>query len=287
MMKEFFIPLARLARLRLSLFVGLSATAGYLLHGGLNQGSSGVLVGLAVAVLAAGCSALNQVQERRIDARMQRTCRRPLASGQWPVAWGVGAAALLLGGGLLSLAAHGVIPLVLAGGAILWYNGLYTWLKRRSAFAVLPGALCGALPPLIGWCAAGGLWHDHRAVSLALVFFLWQMPHFWLLLAGYREDYRRAGLPHLFERFSARQSARLIALWILALASSLLLLPALGLLRSDAAAAPYLAAVAGLFLLALLTPAKTRKPAGTAHFAGLNLAMLTATLALMLDQLLF
>ncbi|WP_305043079.1 protoheme IX farnesyltransferase [Geoalkalibacter sp.] len=287
MMEKFFLPMARLLRLRLSLGVGLSATAGYLLHGGMNRGTSSLLVGLAVAVLAGGCSALNQVQERRIDARMHRTCRRPLASGQWPVAWGLGTALVLLGAGMLLLSPLGIMPLALAGGAVLWYNGLYTWLKRRSAFAVLPGALCGALPPLIGWCAAGGAWSDHRAISLALVFFLWQMPHFWLLLSGWREDYRRAGLPHLFDRFSSRQSGRVIALWILALASSLLLLPALGLLRSGAAATPYLAAVTGLALLALLIPTSLRKTTGTALFAGLNLAMLTATLALMLDQLLF
>lgn len=287
MISGIFLPLARLVRLRLSLFVGLSATAGHLLHGGSNQGASSLLVGLAVAVLAGGCSALNQVQERRIDARMQRTCLRPLATGQWSLGWGLSIAALLMGGGLLLLSAYGLVPALLGGGAILWYNGFYTWFKRRSAFAVLPGALCGALPPLIGWCAAGGAWQDPRAIGLALVFFLWQMPHFWLLLASHREDYRRAGLPHLFERFSPQQSVRLIALWILSLASSLLLLPSLGLLRSGTAITPYLAAVAGLFLLALLIRTRFRKIADTALFAGLNLAMLTATLALMLDQFFF
>ncbi len=75
-------------------------------------------------------------------------------------------------------------PLAAALGifTLLWYNLVYTPLKRITAFAVLPGALIGAMPPLIGWTAAGGNPLDMEIMAVAFLLFVGQMPHYWLLL---------------------------------------------------------------------------------------------------------
>ncbi len=279
----------RLVRLPLSLFVALSAVAGQVLHHPPESWRELAPAGFGVLLLACGCSSLNQVQERRSDARMARTRQRPLASGRWSAATGLVISAFLLTAGLFLLMQIGNSPAPSFGVfAVIWYNAVYTPLKERCAFAVLPGALCGAIPPLIGWIAAGGNPLDFRAVTLAMLFFLWQMPHFWLLLSRYREDYRRAGLPNFFDRFSPRQADRLIALWMLALATALLLPPALGLVRQPGLIAPYLGGTALLATMALsgFLPRRNARRIRPL-FIGINSVMLTATLALLADHLVF
>jgi protoheme IX farnesyltransferase len=121
---------------------------------------------------------------------------------------------------------HNSLAVFIGWIAVAWYNLVYTYLKRVSAFAVVPGALIGALPPVIGWTAAGGDPLEMRALALAFFFFLWQVPHFWLLLFNFGEDYESAGLPSLSTVFSSRQLARLTFIWMVATAVSSLLLPA-------------------------------------------------------------
>jgi protoheme IX farnesyltransferase len=98
-------------------------------------------------------------------------------------------------------------------------------LKRIWAFAVVPGALTGALPPVIGWTAAGGNFLDPQVLALSFFFLIWQMPHFWLMLFMFGAEYEKAGLPSLTRRFSKRQLTSLSFIWMLATATSSLLLP--------------------------------------------------------------
>lgn len=207
-----------LVRLRLSAAVAATAAAGALLAGG-----SGEIVALAaggVFLLAGGASALNQVQERRLDARMIRTRQRPLPAGRLRPGRALALSLLLLAGGLALLIAPPATAL-LGGAAVLLYNGLYTFFKPRTLFALLPGALAGALPPLIGWTAAGGSPGDPRILLPAACLFLWQIPHFWLFASRWREDLRQAGLP-LPEGLGSRRAERILAAWLLALAAGVL-----------------------------------------------------------------
>ena len=80
---------------------------------------------------------------------------------------------------------------------VVWYNGIYTPLKRVTAFAAIPGGVVGAIPPVIGWVSGGGDPTDARIIVVAFFFFVWQVPHFWLLLMRIGGDYERAGLPSL------------------------------------------------------------------------------------------
>jgi len=97
---------------------------------------------------------------------------------------------------------------------IVWYNGVYTYSKRISAFAVVPGAVTGALPPLMGWIAAGGGVWDKPIIFLEFLFFAGQIPHFWLLILKYGEEYRKAGIPSLTMIMSRQQINRLTFAWV-------------------------------------------------------------------------
>ncbi len=149
-------------------------------------------------LVAASASALNQVLEHESDAKMPRTADRPLPSGRLPVAVAatLGVASGLLGA--LYLAAFaGWQPL--AWSLLSWaiYVGLYTPLKARSAFNTFVGAVSGALPVWIGWTAVvptSTPWLELRPLSLFLVVFLWQFPHFMAIAWLYRRQYTAAGL---------------------------------------------------------------------------------------------
>ncbi|WP_246545517.1 protoheme IX farnesyltransferase [Pelotalea chapellei] len=228
--------LVRLLRVRLAVMNGVATMAGYLLFPGNREMVAAWLACCGVGLLAAGGSALNQVMERDLDRLMERTRLRPLPQGELSVAAATGIAAVLVSAGImLLLKAGGVLPAVLGSAALVWYLGVYTPLKRRTGLALPIGALCGAVPPLIGWCVAGGSPGDPRIMVLSGVLFLWQMPHFWLVQRRHRQDYPAdaAFLPSL--PGNGEQLSPLFGLWLLALLAAALLLPAFGLLNGPAA----------------------------------------------------
>jgi heme o synthase len=146
------------------------------------------------ALVAGGTSALNQVLERDVDARMRRTAARPLPAGRLGVAEATVFAWALAVLGLVELLLFvNALTALLAAATLLSYVFVYTPLKRRTHLATLIGAVPGALPIVGGWAAAGGTL-DARAGSLFAILFLWQLPHFLALAWLYREDYARAGL---------------------------------------------------------------------------------------------
>jgi protoheme IX farnesyltransferase len=115
---------------------------------------------------------------------------------------------------------------------LVWYNGIYTPLKRKNALAIIPGSLVGALPPMVGWVAAGGSLADTQIFILAFFFFIWQIPHFWLLLLVFGKDYEQAGFPTLTQIFSMDQLARITFMWILATFVTSLLIPLFGIVNN-------------------------------------------------------
>jgi protoheme IX farnesyltransferase len=242
--------LNRLIRLPLALMVAGTAMAGALAWPAPLSGSTWWALGWGVFLLASASSVLNQVQERATDALLRRTCQRPLASGMLSPRTGTIIGLLLASGGLALLTiGTGSGPALLGLAALVWYLAVYTPLKRCSSLAVLAGTPCGAVPPLMGWLAAGGNLPAPQPLALALFMFLWQVPHYWLLALPEREELQAAGfcvLPALSDRQLLAVSHR----WILGLALATLLLPALSL-----PATPLLQGVlAGLALaLAIMT----------------------------------
>jgi heme o synthase len=149
---------------------------------------------IGTALLASGTAALNQWYEVDSDAKMLRTRNRPLVAGRMKRSHG------LIFGTLLSVAGfaelwHGTNLLAAALGlfTLLSYLLLYTPLKRRSPVCTIIGAVPGAMPPVIGYAAAGrGL--NVGALSLFLILFVWQFPHFDAIAWIYRKDYARGGI---------------------------------------------------------------------------------------------
>ena len=219
-------------RAPIAFFAACAAVTGFLLA---QQQSlpSCAMTALAVFILAAGASALNQCQERHIDARMERTKLRPLPSGVIRPARALAVALVLISVGLALLVfSGGGAPAVLGMTAVLWYNGVYTYLKRITAFAAVPGAIVGMIPPAIGWASAGGALADQRLLAVCFLFFMWQVPHFWLQVLHHGEEYEQAGLPSLSSVLGKRQIARITFSWICSTTVASLLLPLYGNLTS-------------------------------------------------------
>ncbi len=189
---------AELFKLRVSSMVVLTAWAGFYL-GSLRSGSSSmqprlIEVLLGIGLLSAASAAMNEAIERKLDAKMLRTARRPMAAGRIGLAHGMGMAlgAALLGSFFLLHAAN---PMT-AGLTLLTaftYVAVYTPLKRYTTLATFIGAFPGAMPPLLGWTAARGV-IEWPAVALFALLFVWQFPHFMAISWLYREDYGRAGI---------------------------------------------------------------------------------------------
>jgi len=187
--------LVALTKPRVLLMVLATTLAGYFVAlGGLPDfvRAANVLVGTLMA--AAGTLALNQCAERRLDALMDRTRRRPLPDGRLQPLPALLFATALTSAGIMYLA----VAVGIAAGALtfittLLYLGVYTPLKTRSALCMLVGAVPGALPPVTGWVAARGDLELGAAILFAIVF-LWQLPHTLAIAHLYRDDYARAGV---------------------------------------------------------------------------------------------
>ena len=214
-----------LTKLRISGASTFTAAAGYVAFlRGANAGLVTTLLG--ILLLAMGSSALNEVQEHKYDALMPRTANRPIPRGDLsPTRGALIAVVLAVSGFLILLLAHNLTSALLGALALAWYNGFYTPLKRVSAFAVVPGSLIGALPPAIGWTAAGGSAADPSVLALAFVFFIWQVPHFWLLVGLHAEGYEGAGYPTLVTLLGRPRLSRLTFTWTCATAAACGLLP--------------------------------------------------------------
>lgn len=280
-------PLADLTKFRIAALSTLSAATGYVVFcRALNTGM--LTASLGVLLLAMGACAMNQFQDRELDARMERTRRRPIPAGTLTTAAALAIAVLLIIGGCLILwLAHNPAAALLGLSAVGCYNVGYTYLKRVSAFAAIPGALTGALPPAIGWTAAGGSPIDLHILALCFFFFIWQVPHFWLLLFAHGADYEKAGLPSLTNLFSVRQLASLTFIWMLTAFASSLLLSIYRLTISPWVNIGLLACGLWLAWKASGLVRRGREPAHfPAAFRSINLYALTVMALLVLDAML-
>jgi protoheme IX farnesyltransferase len=194
--------LLELVKFRITVLVSFTTALGYFLAS-TKLGFAFVYPVVGIFLLACSSAALNQYQEVNTDMMMDRTKNRPIPSGKIPRS------------NVLIIS----ISLLVAGTSILffktnfgtlftglltfyWYNAVYTPLKKKTALAIVPGSLVGALPPVAGWLAAGGNLLDLKIGIVALYFFVWQIPHFWLLLLLYGNDFKKGGFPVLTDLYS-------------------------------------------------------------------------------------
>lgn len=187
-----------LTKPRLTLLALLTTLAGFCLGSVDRINPVRLLVVLAgTGLLGAGLAALNQYFERRVDAIMPRTDRRPLPSGRLRPFEALGFGAVACGAGIPILF-FAVNPLTAALGCLttVLYLSAYMPMKRVTPYCTLVGAIPGALPSVMGYTAAAGAF-DSGATILFLILFLWQLPHFMAIALFYREEYRAAGMPML------------------------------------------------------------------------------------------
>lgn len=220
-----------LCKMKIALFTSFSAITGFIVARRLFEAQV-IIIAIGIFFLACGSSALNQYLERDTDSKMPRTMNRPIPSGRIAPFPALIFSLIFISQGLFALLLSGILAAPLMGAfAVIWYNCLYTFLKRKSAFAVIPGALVGAVPVAIGWISGGGGLYDPRLLILSFFFFMWQVPHSWLFILKYGEEYEQAGLPSLTATFSRGQLARINFIWISATAVSCLLIAAGGTTR--------------------------------------------------------
>ncbi|WP_020191165.1 heme o synthase [Pseudomonas putida] len=153
---------------------------------------------LGIGLCAGGAAVVNHVVDRRIDALMARTHKRPLAQGRVePLPALLFALALALLGMVLLLMFTNALTAWLTLASLLGYAVLYTgFLKRATPQNIVIGGLAGAAPPLLGWVAVSG--HvSAEPLLLVLIIFAWTPPHFWALAIHRKEEYAKADIPML------------------------------------------------------------------------------------------
>jgi protoheme IX farnesyltransferase len=148
---------------------------------------------LGTGLAAAGVMSLNQAIEWRRDALMERTRSRPVPSGAVSPRQAAWLGTALAAAGLAVLAVRvNALTAWLGLAVVVVYVAVYTPLKTRSTLCTLAGAVCGAIPPMMGWSGAAGRL-EFGAWILAFLLFVWQIPHFLALAWMYRADYERGG----------------------------------------------------------------------------------------------
>lgn len=225
--------LLQLGKIKISLPVALTGFLGYYRATG-ELDLIFLYTFFGILFMSMGSSAFNHIQERGTDLLMKRTEGRPLPAGKISLKGAVLTAVLFSVAGLTLLWMTG--SLLAAGIGLFtlgWYNLVYTPLKRITPFAVLPGAIIGALPPLIGWSAGGGALADREIILISFFLFIGQMPHYWLLLMKIGDEFKTAGLPVITEIFSRRQLRNLSFTWIFAAAVTVIIFPAAGIMHND------------------------------------------------------
>ncbi|MBI5232982.1 MAG: protoheme IX farnesyltransferase [Deltaproteobacteria bacterium] len=276
-------PLIGLCKIRIAVFSTLSAASGFMLAAGRLDWKLIVMM-TGVFLLSCGACALNQYQERDIDMLMLRTKSRPIPSGRTGPLQALHVSAALISSGLfVLLTGDDLVSSGLGMFAIFWYNGVYTTLKRKTAFAAIPGSLVGAIPPAIGWIYGGGAPSDPRMGALCFFFFMWQVPHSWLVQLAYGADYERAGLPSLLKTFSREQVLRITFIWIFAAAIICLLIPLYGMVVSRAATGALVAAA--LWVVSKATGLLRGKGDAAFAFGNSNKYILIVMLLLFCDRL--
>ena len=214
-----------LIKYKVSIAVTFTAITGFIVFSG-KLDLEAFQLAIAVFVLASGSSALNQFQEWKFDAIMNRTKHRPIPSGEISPITALLISVLFISIGLVLLfSGFGLIPALLGLFNIIWYNFLYTNLKRVTWFAVVPGSLVGAVPAFIGWTAAGGNLFSSTIVFIGFFLFIWQIPHFWLLMLKYGKEYEEAGFPTVNQTFNPKSLRNIIFSWIVATTFSAILIP--------------------------------------------------------------
>lgn len=232
-------------KFRLTSLVVIASAIGYAIGATAFSWVEVFWLSLSAYLVTGASNGFNQVIEREVDAKMNRTKTRPIPTGKMTAAEGVIVSVILALIGLVILYVHfNVLATVLGALALFSYVAVYTPMKKHTSWAVFAGAFPGALPPMLGYVAATADF-DLYAGLLFAVQFVWQFPHFWAIAWVADEDYQKAGyklLPSKGEKDV--NTAFLILVYTLFLIPVAVLPWAFGLIGTWAAIASALVGVA-------------------------------------------
>ena len=260
----------------LAISVVFSSIAGYLL-GVPDFDSLSVVTLLMLAVggycMVGASNAFNQVIEKDVDALMDRTKNRPVASGRMSPNHALFVASLLTIVGLVLLYLINPKSAMFGAISIFLYTSIYTPLKSVTPLSVFVGAFPGAIPFMLGWVAATNNF-GIEAGTLFLIQFFWQFPHFWAIGWFLYNDYAKAGfymLPTGKRDTSTALQTILYSVWLLVAS----LLPAFGytgklFLTPVAAGIVFLLGIGMIYFAVKLYQLRTEKAARTLMLASVS-----------------
>ena len=208
----------------------ITVTGGFFLA---SKGHFDLALYLAVAlgvslIVASGC-VFNNVIDRDIDIKMERTKNRALVTGLIsPVHALIYASVLGIVGLVLLYSMSNLLAALLVVIGFIVYVGFYSlYLKRHSVYGTLIGSISGAMPPVIGYCAVSNQF-DIGAVILLAIFSIWQMPHSYAIAIFRFNDYAAASIPVLPVKDGILKAKQHIVAWIVAFTVATLLLTVFG-----------------------------------------------------------
>lgn len=182
-----------LTKFRLSFLVSFSAIVGFILASDNSYIIDLIVLGISGYLVTAASVINNQILEKDLDSKMDRTKDRPLPTNRISKRNSLITSVFFMVIGLTTMTLYfnmvaGLLSLV----SLLIYTFIYTPLKRVGPIAVFIGAIPGALPPLIGWVAFSGE-ISIEAIIIFSIQFIWQFPHFWAIAWIYHDDYKKVG----------------------------------------------------------------------------------------------
>lgn len=191
-----FADFKEITKARLALSVVFSSLAGYLLGAEIVEPVALCLLAFGGYCMVGASNAFNQVIERDLDARMNRTRNRPIPAGRMSVNASMTLAVFMTLTGIVSLYVLSPKTAMFGAISIFLYTCVYTPLKTITPLSVFAGAIPGAIPFMLGWVAATDDFGIEPG-TLFMIQFFWQFPHFWALGWMLDEDYSRAGFKML------------------------------------------------------------------------------------------
>jgi len=187
---------------------------------------------IGVFLLAAGASAINHIIERRTDAIMPRTKNRPIPSGRMSVLQAkIWRTIFLLSGTIILIYFTNPACTILGLINVLWYNLIYTPLKKITVWALFAGTITGIIPFFMGVVAATNELPTASYYFIGLYMFLWQIPHFLLLICKYGIEYEQAGLASITQKTTVDKILIISYMWMIASCIASLFLPLFGITK--------------------------------------------------------
>ncbi|NVO09706.1 MAG: protoheme IX farnesyltransferase [Bacteroidales bacterium] len=228
---QYIKDISSLSKLIISASITFTTLTGYVISKG-EIDSTLFLTLIGVFLMAAGASTINHIVERRTDALMPRTEDRPIPSGRMTVLHAsIWASIFLLSGTLFLFAFTNPVCAILGLFNAIWYNLVYTSLKKISVWAVFAGTVTGIIPYFMGVLAATNQLPNAADYFIGFYMFLWQIPHFLLLVSKYGKEYEAAGLASLTKSSKTENIVLISYIWMIASCIASLYLPLFGILH--------------------------------------------------------